>query len=66
MANKRKVLTEDGVRRLWAAIEQKFIDTSEIESILTEIQDDIEMVPLTTTEIDAITGYTEPEQPAGD
>lgn len=66
MANKRKVLTEDGVRRLWAAIEQKFIDTSEIESILTEIQDDIEMVPLTTAEIDAITGYTEPEQPAGD
>lgn len=57
-----KFLTEDGVRRLWAAIEAKFIDNDEIEALLAEVTPGTEMVALTNSEIDAITGYVEPEE----
>lgn len=57
-----KFLTEDGVRRLWAAIESKFIDNDEIEALLAEVTPGTEMVALTNSEIDAITGYVEPEE----
>ena len=66
MANKRKVLTEDGVRRLWAAIEAKFIDGDEIQELLAEVQPGEEMVAMTTEDIDAITGYVEPVAPTDD
>lgn len=58
-----KILTEDGVRRLWAAIEAKFIDTEEIAAMLAEVQPGDEMIALTTEEIDAITGYVAPVAP---
>ena len=57
-----KVLTEEGVQRLWAAIEAKFIDASEFDF-------ETNYVPMTNADIDAITGYEEeqePEQPAGE
>lgn len=57
-----KYLTESGVRRLWAAIESKFIDNDEIEALLSEVTPGTEMIALTNSEIDAITGYTEPEE----
>ena len=57
-----KVMTEDGVRRLWAAIEAKFIDTTEIESFLAEITPGVEMVPMSNIDIDNITGYVEPQE----
>lgn len=66
MANKRKVLTEDGVRRLWAAIEAKFIDGDEIQELLAEVQPGEEMVAMTTEDIDAITGYVAPVAPTDD
>lgn len=59
---KKKVLTQEGVQRLWAAIEAKFIDTEEIESLLSEIEPGAAMEPLTNEEIDAITGYEEPRE----
>lgn len=53
-----KFLTEDGVRRLWAAIEAKFIDTTEIETILQDLPvGTSDMIALTNAEIDEITGY---------
>lgn len=55
MATKKKVLTEEGVRRLWAAIEAKFIDVDE-----SEFFDNYEA--MTTADIDAITGYEEPAE----
>lgn len=58
-----KYLTEEGVRRLWSAIEAKFIDTEEVAEMLAEVQPDEEMVALTMQEIDAITGYVAPETP---
>lgn len=59
-----KVLTEDGVRRLWAAIEAKFIDNDEIAAMLAEIEPGTVMEALTNPEIDAITGYVEPATPS--
>ena len=59
---KKKVLTQEGVQRLWAAIEAKFIDTEEIEDLLSEIEPGTTMEPLTNEEIDAITGYEEPQE----
>lgn len=59
---KKKVLTQEGVQRLWAAIEAKFIDTEEIEDLLSEIEPGTAMEPLTNEEIDAITGYEEPQE----
>ena len=56
-----KVLTQAGVERLWAAIEAKFIDTTEIEALLSEIQPGDTIEALTNAEIDTITGYVEEE-----
>lgn len=49
---KKKVLTQEGVQRLWAAIEAKFIDVDEAEFL-----DNYEA--MTEADIDAITGYTD-------
>lgn len=57
-----KVLTQAGVERLWAAIEAKFIDTAEIEALLSEIQPGDTIEALTNAEIDTITGYVEETQ----
>ena len=59
-----KVLTEDGVRRLWAAIEAKFVDNDEIAAMLADIEPGTIMEALTNAEIDAITGYVEPVTPS--
>lgn len=61
-----KVLTEDGVRRLWAAIEAKFVDNDEISAMLAEIEPGTLMEALSNAEIDAITGYVEPVTPSED
>lgn len=61
-----KYLTETGVRRLWAAIEAKFVDNDEIATMLSEIEPDTVMEALTNEEIDAITGYVEPVTPSDD
>ena len=61
-----KYLTEAGVRRLWAAIEAKFVDNDEIATMLSEIEPDTVMEALTNEEIDAITGYIEPVAPSDD
>lgn len=58
-----KYLTESGVRRLWAAIEAKFIDGEEIADILAEVQPGEAMVAMTNEDIDAITGYVAPVIP---
>ena len=50
---KKKVLTQEGVQRLWAAIEAKFIDVDEADF-------DANYEPMSNAEIDAITGYEEP------
>lgn len=55
---KKKVLTEDGVRRLWAAIEAKFVDIDEADLASYEA--------MTTADIDAITGYEEEPDPNND
>lgn len=64
MADKVKYLTENGVRRLWAAIEQKFIDNSELTAGVREMIDDslVDAEAMSNADIDAITGYVEPEQ----
>lgn len=59
MPNTDKYLDEDGVRRLWAAIEAKFIDINELP------QDGTIISALTNEEIDAITGYVEPNNNGG-
>lgn len=55
-----KYITQAGVARLWAAIEQKFADNSELT---TGIQNAINEIPelddMTNSDIDAITGYVE-------
>ena len=58
---KKKVLTQEGVQRLWAAIEAKFIDNNEIAALLAEVEPGTLMEALTNAEIDAITGYVEPQ-----
>ncbi len=59
MANDKKLyLDQAGLDRLWAAIEQKFIDTTELTAALAAIDLDIE--PLSNADIDAITGYVAP------
>lgn len=64
MAEQVKYLTENGVRRLWAAIEQKFIDNSELTAGVREMIDDslVDAEAMSNADIDAITGYVEPEQ----
>lgn len=59
-----KYLTEAGVRRLWAAIEAKFVDNDEIAAMLSEIEPGAEIEALSNADIDAITGYVEPETPS--
>ena len=54
---KKKVLTQAGVERLWAAIEAKFIDINEIEDLLPEVEPGTAMEALTNEEIDAIKKY---------
>lgn len=55
-----KFLSEDGVRRLWAAIEAKFVDMTELDGIIAELPvGTADMVALTNGEIDAITGFVE-------
>lgn len=56
----KKYLSEDGVRRLWAAIEAKFIDGDEIAEMLAEVQPGEEMIAMTNEDIDAVTGYVAP------
>ena len=59
MANDKKMyLDQAGLDRLWAAIEQKFIDATELAAALSEVGLDIE--PLSYADIDAITGYIPP------
>lgn len=63
MAERVKYLTEDGVRRLWLAIEQKFIDEVELETGTQRAIASIHQVDpteMTDADIDAITGYTTP------
>lgn len=56
-----KYLSEDGVRRLWAAIEAKFMDADEIDAIIADLPTGTaDMVALTNGEIDEITGYVGP------
>lgn len=56
-----KFLSEDGVRRLWAAIEAKFVDMTELDDIIAELPvGTADMVALTNGEIDAITGFVGP------
>lgn len=64
MAEQVKYLTENGVRRLWAAIEQKFIDNSELTTGVAAMIDDslVDAEAMSNADIDAITGYVEPEQ----
>jgi len=54
MANK-KYLDEDGVQRLWDAINAKFIDTDELTAAGV-----VAIESMTNAEIDAITGYVPP------
>ncbi len=60
MANDKKFyLDQAGLDRLWAAIEQKFVDVTELAAALENI--DIENIePLSNADIDAITGYVAP------
>lgn len=60
MANDKKFyLDQAGLNRLWAAIEQKFVDITELTAALENI--DIENIePLSNADIDAITGYVAP------
>lgn len=64
MAEQVKYLTENGVRRLWAAIEQKFIDNGELTQGVQAMIDDslVDAEAMSNADIDAITGYVEPEQ----
>ena len=56
-----KFLSEDGVRRLWTAIEAKFVDMTELDNIIAELPTgSADMVALTNGEIDAITGFVGP------
>ena len=56
-----KFLNEDGVRRLWAAIEAKFLDGEEIADIIANLPaGTCDMVAMTYEDIDNITGYVAP------
>lgn len=56
----KKYLDEAGVQRLWEAIEAKFTDIDELTAALTAAG--LEIQALTNEDIDAITGYEEPQQ----
>ena len=56
----KKYLDETGVQRLWEAIEAKFTDIDELAAALTAAG--LEIQALTNEDIDAITGYEEPQQ----
>ena len=64
--NNSKVLTEAGLQRLWAAIEQKFIDTTELSAALSALTPGTAMEAMTNADIDEITGYVEPQQGGND
>jgi hypothetical protein len=68
MADKVKYLTENGVRRLWAAIEQKFIDNDELTTGVQAMIDDslTDAEAMSNADIDAITGYQEPQANPGE
>lgn len=68
MADKVKYLTENGVRRLWAAIEQKFIDNDELTTGVQAMIDDslTDAEAMSNADIDAITGYQEPQVNPGE
>ena len=63
--NTIKYLTEAGLQRVWAAIEQKFVDEDELSAALAEVAPGTAMEALTNAEIDEITGYVEPVQQGG-
>ena len=63
--NTIKYLTEAGLQRVWAAIEQKFIDEDELSAALAEVAPGTAMEAITNAEIDEITGYVEPVQQGG-
>ena len=56
-----KLLDQDGVQRLWEAINAKFIDADELALALESIEP-VQIEALSNAEIDAITGYEEPQQ----
>ena len=56
----KKYLDETGVQRLWEAIEANFTDIDELAAALTAAG--LEIQALTNEDIDAITGYEEPQQ----
>lgn len=62
----KKYLDTEGVQRLWNAIEQKFVQGVDLQEILDNLPTgENNMQPLTTAEIDAITGYVEPQNEEG-
>ena len=63
--NTIKYLTEAGLQRVWAAIEQKFVDEDELSAALAEVAPGTAMEAITNAEIDEITGYVEPVQQGG-
>lgn len=66
-SQEKKYLDTAGVERLWAAIEQKFVQDTTLQEILENLPvGENNMQPLTTAEIDAITGYTAQEQGGND
>ena len=55
-----KYITHAGVARLWAAIEQKFTDNSELTSGIQRMINEIpDLDDMTNADIDKITGYVE-------
>ena len=64
--NTIKYLTEAGLQRVWAAIEQKFIDEDELAAALAEVAPGTAMEAMTNADIDEITGYVEPQQGGND
>ena len=68
MPNKVKYLTQAGVARLWAAIEQKFIDTKELTINVSKMIDDskIEVDAIRNETLDEITGFINPVESFAD
>lgn len=68
MAQKVKYLTSAGVARLWAAIEQKFIDTNELTVNVGKLIDDskTEIDAISNEDLDNITGFINPVESFAD
>lgn len=60
MSDNNKFLTEAGVRRLWEAIEAKFVDNDELAALFSTIKPGTNVESLNDADIDAITGYSQP------